>query len=122
LVFADGGYDGRAGRLQSGGPLMTRRLIKTFQVQDQRDGRLVTLRGRLAWALIKLLGAGRKGCTPIDTPGPRWSGYVHKLRRLGIIVETIHENHGGAFPGRHARYVLRSTVTVVETASAEEAA
>jgi hypothetical protein len=52
-------------------------------------------------------------------PGPRWSSYVHKLRKAGIIVETIREMHGGPFAGPHARYVLRSQVTILETEGGE---
>jgi hypothetical protein len=40
--------------------------------------------------------------------------YVHKLRQLGIVIETIREAHGGPFSGQHARYVLRSLVTILE--------
>jgi len=54
------------------------------------------------------------GCTPIDHPGPRWSGYKFNLKELGLEIETIHENHKGPFPGAHARYVLRSKVTRLE--------
>ena len=31
------------------------------------------VKGRDAWALKELVMAGDKGCTPLDTPGPRWS-------------------------------------------------
>jgi hypothetical protein len=55
------------------------------------DGPVVTIRGREAWALLALMAAGERGCTPIDHPGPRWSGYVHDLRRLGFDIETTHE-------------------------------
>jgi hypothetical protein len=68
------------------------------------------LAGREEWALSHLLSAGDYGCTPIDTPGPRWSDYVFKLRRRGINIATITESHGGDFPGHHARYILRSKV------------
>jgi hypothetical protein len=55
------------------------------------------------------------GCTPITTPGPRWSGYVHKLRhRHGLEIQTIDEEHGGPYAGTHARYVLRSRVEFVD--------
>ena len=77
------------------------------------DGTLLAFRGRDAWALQKLIDAGDLGVTPLDTPGPRWSGYVHKLRKAGLVVETIHEMHGGPFPGRHARYVLRSQASIL---------
>ncbi len=72
------------------------------------------LTGRTAWALLNLVEAGERGCTPIDSPAPRWSGYVHKLRRLGIEIETITEPHGGPFAGSHGRYVLRSAIKIIE--------
>lgn len=73
--------------------------------------------GRLAWALGNLIEAGGKGCTPLDNPGPRWSAYVHRLRRdFGLEIETIHEPHEGPFPGTHARYVLRSRVDLIRAA------
>lgn len=77
------------------------------------DGGAHEVVGRDAWALQNLLRAGERGCTPIETPGPRWSHYVFKLRRAGFIIETIDEDHGGPFAGTHARYVLRSQVTIL---------
>lgn len=77
------------------------------------DGGVHEVVGRDAWALLNLLRAGECGCTPITTPGPRWSHYVYKLRKAGFIIETIDENHGGPFAGTHARYVLRSRVTIL---------
>jgi hypothetical protein len=68
--------------------------------------------GRFAWTLFELVKAGEKGCTPIDQPAPRWSNYVFRLRRQGIVIETVTEKHAGAYAGTHARYVLRSTVEV----------
>jgi hypothetical protein len=69
--------------------------------------------GRSAWALAQLLDRGATGITPIERPAPRWSDYVFKLRKAGLVVETIDENHGGAFAGQHARYVLRTPLSVV---------
>lgn len=90
------------------------RLHITAEVIDGIETRTVEMTGRDAWALAALVKAGARGCTPIDHPGPRWSGYVHKLRhKYGIHVETIDEKHGGQFAGRHARYVLRSVVRIV---------
>lgn len=71
---------------------------------------VVELKGREEWALSHLLAAGEGGCTPIDTPGPRWSDYVFKLRRRGIDVATITEKHEGPYAGTHARYVLKSKI------------
>lgn len=76
--------------------------------------RLLAVTGRAAWALNELIEAGERGCTPIENPGPRWSDYIFKLKRHGLVIETVDERHGGAFAGSHARYVLRSAVTVVE--------
>ena len=70
----------------------------------------IEAKGREAWALDRLLTAGPKGCTPIDQPAPRWSAYVHKLRKRGVPIETVTEPHGGAFSGTHGRYVLRAVV------------
>ena len=71
----------------------------------------VTVSGRERWALECLMSAGNNGCTPIETPGPRWSAYVFDLRAMGLNIETINEAHAGPFAGTHARYVLRSYVT-----------
>jgi hypothetical protein len=35
---------------------------------------------------------------------------VFSLRSMGLPIETIHEPHGGAYPGTHARYILRATL------------
>lgn len=83
-----------------------------FFVHDENSETLeITTSGRDRWALECLITAGAKGCTPIDTPGPRWSAYVHNLRSLGVPIDTLHESHGGPFAGSHARYVLKATVT-----------
>jgi hypothetical protein len=84
-----------------------RLLVRTSTGTDK------TFFGRCAWALNALIVAGEKGCTPIDHPGPRWSDYVHKLRKQGLVVETIDEKHSGTYAGTHARYVLRSEVEVI---------
>ena len=68
------------------------------------------IEGRELWALERLLHAGAMGCTPITEPAPRWSAYVHKLRKLGVTIETRHEAHGGPYPGNHARYILKARV------------
>lgn len=78
------------------------------------EGRTVIARGRDAWALDALLRAGERGVTPIERPAPRWSHYIFKLRRAGLVVETIDEPHAGAYAGLHARYVLRSDIEVLE--------
>ena len=71
----------------------------------------VTAAGREAWTLECLAEAGAQGVTPRERPAPRWSAYVHELRRAGLPIDTLHEEHGGDFPGRHGRYVLRADVS-----------
>lgn len=86
---------------------------QAFTVQNGTDSpTTIVIQGRARWALEALMRAGTQGCTPIDTPGPRWSAYVFKLRKQGVCIETVHETHEGPFPGNHARYVLRSNVTL----------
>ncbi|WP_395449383.1 hypothetical protein ACHMW7_05785 [Aminobacter sp. UC22_36] len=77
------------------------------------DGAVNEVVGRDAWALKNLKAAGKRGCTPIDHPGPRWSHYVYKLRGMGFVIETIHEAHDGPFAGTHGRYILHSEVTII---------
>ena len=86
-----------------------------FEITFRRlpDGNPEMEHGRRAWALKALVSAGSRGCTPIDNPAPRWSAYVHRLRERGLVIETIHENHKGPFPGNHARYVIRSDIQIL---------
>jgi len=86
----------------------------TLKVRVGTGGPVLMLMGRDAWALQQLHAANESGCTPIDQPAPRWSAYIHKLRKAGIAIETIHEAHGGQFAGSHGRYVLRTEITILE--------
>lgn len=98
---------------------MSKKLSVTFRVAS--DGSWQTSNGRDAWALLQLIDKPN-GVTPIDTPGPRWSGYVFNLRQMGVVIETVHERHSGAFPGAHARYVLRSDIEVLATSGEAKSA
>jgi hypothetical protein len=96
-----------------------KRVRTTFNVYEGENVRTITPAGRDAWALGELICAGAAGCTPIDNPGPRWSGYVFKLKRIySLNIETITEMHGGDYAGKHARYVLRSKVQFADPADA----
>jgi hypothetical protein len=98
---------------------MGKRARVAFNVFQGEDVRIITPAGRDAWALGELISAGAAGCTPIDNPGPRWSGYVFKLKRVyGLDIESITEMHGGEYAGKHARYVLRSRVQFADPADA----
>jgi hypothetical protein len=80
-------------------------------IRTEPEGSLLTFKGRDAWAFLELIKAGDDGITPLDTPGPRWSGYVQHVRKAGLVIETIHEPLCGPCPGTHALYVLGSDVT-----------
>ncbi len=97
---------------------MVGEILKSITVVLKDDPTPRTFKGRDAWALGNLIAAGEKGCTPIDHPGPRWSHYVFKLRGGGLVIETIDERHDGPYAGSHARYVLRTPVTVIERRAA----
>jgi len=99
---------------RDGGKLPPAKITVRALIGESDTARQATVVGRDAWALRQLITAGSKGCTPISEPAPRWSHYVWKLRRAGIDVATITETHGGPFSGYHARYVLRSRVTLLE--------
>ncbi|MEH6738278.1 MAG: hypothetical protein V7695_07015 [Sulfitobacter sp.] len=74
--------------------------------------RTFELQGRLGWTLFHLDKASAKGITTIERPAPRWSAYIHELRKLGIQIETEMEPHEGAYSGHHARYRLACEVQV----------
>jgi hypothetical protein len=84
------------------------------QIGSSDDAPIKTFRGRDAWALNELLQAGDRGITTFQNPAPRLSHYLHKIRRQGVVIDTIFEAHAGAYKGRHGRYVLRSTILVLE--------
>ena len=91
---------------------MPGKLHFTAIIHDRADGLVkVPVLGREAWALLELIEAGRRGCTPIDNPAPRWSHYIWCLRGHGFNVETVDESHSGPFAGSHARYVLHDRVS-----------
>jgi hypothetical protein len=83
------------------------------------DGRIIVVRGRTAWALIELIKAGTSGCSVFDCPAPRWSSYVHRLRKLGIPIYTKREAHHGPFAGLHARYVLQILIKIIKKTGGE---
>ncbi|UVC09865.1 hypothetical protein IHQ71_04425 [Rhizobium sp. TH2] len=85
------------------------------------DGQPMKAIGRDAWMLKELIRVGSRGLTSLENPAPRISGYVLKLRKRGLVIETIHENHDGPFAGNHARYVLRSEVAVISDSSKPDA-
>ena len=115
---ARGGASGAGKPVQSAaegkGKLARQKRAVTFTVtphEADAEPMTIAVSGRVLWALERLAEAGPRGCTPITEPAPRWAAYVHTLRGFGVPIETVHEEHEGDFPGTHARYVLRATVT-----------
>lgn len=79
------------------------------KVKDENgDAKEITATGRVLWALEQLAEGPR---TPITRPAPRWSDYVFRLRNEGVNIETDTVPHDGPYPGTHAQYHLRSTIT-----------
>ena len=92
---------------------MSAKFVVTARVLP--DGAAFNVPGRVGWALAELVRAGQQGCTPLRHPAPRWSSYIHRLRRdHGLVIETVTESHPGLFAGHHARYILRSPVALEE--------
>jgi winged helix domain-containing protein len=89
-------------------------------VQRADTGETLHLKGREAWTLAHLIGAGDSGVIPLDRPAPRWSAYVHTLRKRGLDIITVDEPHAGPYSGTHGRYVLRTPLKVLKTVFAED--
>jgi hypothetical protein len=90
----------------------------TIELDTDNGPHRMTFEGREAWALGQMIAAGDRGVTPIHRPAPRWSHYIHMLRKAGLDIETIHEPHGGPFSGHHGRYVLRTPVKLLHEVAA----
>lgn len=73
-----------------------------------------TVKGQVAKALFALVKAKGKGITALEVSSwaYRLGAYVHTLRhKCGLDIETLREEHPG---GWHARYVLHTTVEILE--------
>jgi hypothetical protein len=90
------------------------RYERKFRICEGDETRSLTLVGRFAWCLEKLVTAGERGITALDEIGPRLSHYVFVLRRRhGLTIETREEKHGRQFSGWHGRYVLHTNASVI---------
>ena len=77
-----------------------------------RERRIEVTGRRFCQALKALVDAGPRGVTALEISSwaLRLGHYVFVLRRrYGIEIETVREPHDG---GSHARYVLKSKVTI----------
>ena len=80
-------------------------------------GQSFTVSGQVARVLLALVKAGEAGITPLarETWSLRLSDHVRTLKsRHGLAILTLWGKHD---EGRHARYVLRSAVTIIEVVS-----
>ena len=94
-----------------------KRLVVAY---ERADGTRGTAIGRYGDTLRALVVAGKRGVTPLERPAPRWSHYVHILRREhDLAIETVTEPHGGDFPGTHGRYVLREEIQLLNLSESE---
>ena len=81
------------------------------------DDQPLTVSGQVARVLLALVEAGEVGITPLarETWSLRLWDHVRKLKnRCSLVIVTLREKHD---EGCHARYILRSTVTIVEVIS-----
>lgn len=74
--------------------------------------RMFTLSGRVGQTLHHLMQAEGLGITSLENPAIRLAAHIHVLRDMGFIIDTEREPHGGAYPGYHARYRLKSDVVL----------
>ena len=81
------------------------------------DDQPFTVSGQVARVLLALLEASEAGITPLarETWSLRLWDHVRKLKnRCSLVIVTLREKHD---EGCHARYILWSTVTIVEVIS-----
>jgi hypothetical protein len=94
-------------------PIMTKKPQMTIRVEGTELP--LTVNGRNAQTLQKLIDAGSRGITAFDFgPGVRLAHYIYRLRGFGLTIETEDENHGGVFSGSHAKYRLHSRVHIIQ--------
>lgn len=98
-------------------PLLRNPFKKARVYADGR--RKIDLDGPLCWVLVQLMDAGPLGCTPgglkAALPGfwmPPLSQLIHRLRKAGVVIETVRTNAPDTGGGLNLRYVLRSEIAI----------
>jgi hypothetical protein len=76
--------------------------IVELHVKRTDTGETLRLKGREAWTLAHLIKAGENGIIPLERPAPRWSAYVHTLRKRGLTIDTVDEPLAGPYSGTRA--------------------
>ncbi len=72
--------------------------------------RVFALSGRIGQTMHHLMQSKQQGITSLENPAIRLAAHIHSLREMGFVIDTETEPHGGAYPGYHARYRLKSIV------------
>tara|TARA_B100001989_G_scaffold249291_1_gene224326 strand:- start:3403 stop:3696 length:294 start_codon:yes stop_codon:yes gene_type:complete len=70
--------------------------------------------GKAAKTLAALVSNGRHGVTAYEisqTWALRLAAYIHDLRKLGLDIQTIREEHD---EGWHGRYILHTPVEIID--------
>lgn len=106
ICFAEQSKDNPAPSSSKG-----RRLVFSF---DNGAGviQTCTVKGQTSRTLYELMKAGPKGVTALEvsTWALRLSAYIFNLRKLGLEIATLHEEHP---EGWHGRYVLVTPVEIL---------
>lgn len=85
----------------------------------EKESKIITVKGKLAKTLKALIEAKQKGVTSLELSNTwafRTSAYIHDLRHdYGLDIEMIREPHQD---GWHGRYILRTSVEILESGEA----
>ena len=86
-----------------------------YQFTDHTgETRVVTIKGRVRWAVEELRKAGAEGRTGREALGPRWAAYIHTAKHVhGIPIRSEWEKHEGEHPGKHKRWFLACDIRPV---------
>jgi hypothetical protein len=84
-----------------------------FKIPDNE--KIYEVLGQEARTLNALSAAGSQGITSLEMSSwaLRLAHYAMKLRRLGLEIETVKEDHHKPVKGWHARYVLKTPVEIL---------
>lgn len=96
-------------------PSRQRRNLSFRYIDDAGNWQQSSVKGQTARALLALVIAGAQGVTALEisTWALRLSAYIHDLRKMGLNIQMIREEH---LEGWHGRYILLTPVTLIESA------
>ena len=79
------------------------------------DDKIYEVLGQEARTLNALIAAGSGGITSLEMSSwaLRLAHYAMKLRRLGLDIETVREDHHHPVKGWHARYILKTSIQIL---------